>query len=142
MTEEERRLVKIVCEEAFVNEEENPYEVCKNLEDCYKSFSVRKRIAYYDCERKFSEDVNYFFKKIDNYKLFTFTRILTHNKMIFTLLQGAYYFSKDGALVALFRFDTKSRVIIRGFVLSKTSHELIAIKRNVSDIEKMIEANN
>lgn len=141
MTKEERMLIKVVCEEAFTNKDENPYEVYRNLEDCYKSFSDSKRRAYYYCERKFSEDVNYFFKNVEQYKLFTFTRIISHNQMMFTLLQGAYYFSKSGALVALFRFDTKTRVIERGFVLNKMSHDLIAIKRSFSDIEKLIETN-
>ena len=142
MNKEEKMLVKIVCEEAFSNEDENPYEIYRNLEDCYKSFSDMKRRAYYDCERKFSEDVNYFFRNVENYKLFTFTRVLSHNQMMFTLLQGAYYFSKNDSLVALLRYDTKTRVIKRGFVLNKMSHDLIVIKKSFSDIEKLIETNN
>lgn len=141
MTKEERMLIKVVCEEAFVNEEENPYEIYRNLEDCYKSFSDNKRRAYYDCERRFSEDVNYFFRNVEKYKLFTFTRVLSHNQMMFTILQGAYYFSKNGCLVALFRYDTKTRVIKRGFVLNKMSRELITMKKSFSDIEKLIETN-
>lgn len=141
MTKEEKMLIEVVCDEAFTNEDEKSYEIYRNLEDCYNSFSDEKRRAYYYCERKFAEDVNYFFRNVEKYKFFTFSRILSHNKMMFTLLQGAYYFSKSGALVALFRFDTKTRVIRRGFVLDKMSHKLIAIQRNFSDIEKLIETN-
>lgn len=141
MTKEERMLIKVVCEEAFTNENENPYEVCRNLEDCYKSFSDRKRCAYYDCERKFVEDVNYFFRNVEKYKLFTFTRVLSHNQMMFTLLQGAYYFSKNGSLVALLRYDTKTRGYIRGFVLNKMSHDLITFKKTISGISDLIRTN-
>lgn len=43
MTKEERMIVKIVCEEALTNKDENPYEVYRNLEDCYNHFSLLKK---------------------------------------------------------------------------------------------------
>nr|DAG64549.1 MAG TPA: hypothetical protein [Caudoviricetes sp.] len=141
MTKEERRLIKIVCEEAFTDEAENPYDICVSLSDCYKSFSKAKEEAYFNCERNFSANINDLFNNVDPYKILTFTRILSHNQSIFTLLQGAYFFSRSGALVALFRLDTKARVMIRGFVLEKMSHDLITMKKSFFEIKKMIETN-
>lgn len=141
MTKKERELVRIVCEEAFTNKDENPYDIYRTLDECYSSYSYAKEKAYYDCEHKFSEDVNCFFKNVEKYKLFTFTRIISHSKTMFTLLQGAYYFSKNDSLVALLRYDTKAKVVIRGFVLNKMSHDLISMKRSVSDIVEMIKTN-
>lgn len=141
MTKEERMLVKIVCEEALTNEDENPYGVYRNLEDCYNHFSLLKKNAYDDCEHKFSEDVNYFFGDELANRTFTFTRILSYNKNTFTLLQGAYFFSKNGSLVALFRYDTRTRGYIRGFVLNKMSHDLIKFRKTISEIGELIRVN-
>ena len=141
MTKEERKLIKIVCEEAFTDEAENPYDICVTLSDCYESFSKAKEEAYFNCTRNFSANINNLFENVDSYKILTFTRILSYNQSIFTLLQGAYYFSRSGALVALVRLDTKARVMIRGFVVEKMSNDLITMKKSFSDIRKMIETN-
>ena len=135
MNELEKKMVRFVCEEAY--EDENPYEVCRNLEDCYKSFSIFKEHAYNDCEHKFSENVNYFLGE-EAYRVFTFTRILSYNQSMFTMLQGAYYFLKDGSLIALVRYDTKTKAILRGFKMSKDG---LDFKKSVSDIAKLIRTN-
>lgn len=138
MNKEEKMLVRFVCEDAYLNKDENPYEVYSTLSECYSSYSSAKEKAYNDCEHKFSENVNYFFdSKLIN-EVITFSRIVSHNQMMFTLLQCAYYFSEDGSLVALFRYDTKTRSYIRAFKLSKDGFDF---KKSVSDIAKLIEVN-
>ena len=139
MTKEEKMLVRIVCDEAYTNEDENPYEIYRTLNDCYSSYSDAKRNAYYNCESRFSEDVRYF-ENLHQSSFFTFTRVLSHNRMMFTLLQGAYYFAKDDSLIALLRYDTPSRALIRGFKMSKDG--IIDFKKGVSEIEKLIRINN
>lgn len=138
MTKEERMLVRVACEEAYTNEDENPYEVYRTLDNCYESYSDAKKSAYYMCESRFSEDVRYF-ENLHQSSFFTFTRIISHNTMMFTLLQGAYYFAKDDSLIALLRYDTPSRTLIRGFKMSKDG---IDFRKSMPDIEKLIRVNN
>lgn len=137
MTKEEKWLVQLVWEEAYSNPDENPYKVYSTLDDCYSSYSNAKEKAYYDCVSGFSTDVRYF-EDLAQRSFMTFTRILSHNTNFFTLLQGAYYFAKDGSLIALLRYDTYSRVLVRGFKMSKDGLEF---KKTISDIGELIRAN-
>lgn len=138
MTKEEKMLVREVLEEAFTEEDENPYEIYRTLDDCYKSYNDAKKGVYYMCESRFSEDVRYF-ENLHQSSFFTFTRILSHNTMMFTLLQGAYYFANDGSLIALLRYDTPSRVMIRCFRMSKDG---LDFRKSVDDIRELIRVNN
>lgn len=137
MTAEERKLVRFVCEEACTNKDLNPYNIYVSLGDCYKSYSRAKEKAYYDCISAFSTDVRYY-EGLAQRSFFTFTRILSYNSMTFTLLQGAYYFTKDGALIALFRYDTKTRVVRRAFKMSKDG---LDFRKNSDSIYRLIEDN-
>lgn len=137
MNELERKMIRCVCEEAYTNKDENPYEIYVNLGDCYKSFSKAKEEAYYNCISAFSGDVRYF-EELAKRSFITFTRILSHNTMMFTLLQGAYYFAKDGSLIGLVRYDSKTKAILRGFKMSKDGLEM---KKYVNDIRQLIIAN-
>ena len=137
MNELERKMIRFVCEEAFTNKDENPYEIYVNLGDCYKSFSKAKEEAYYNCVSAFSGDVRYF-EDLANRSFITFTRILSHNTSMFTLFQGAYYFTKDGSLIALVRYDTKTKAILRGFKMSKDG---LVLKKYINDIHQLIAAN-
>lgn len=130
-------MIRFVCEDAYINKDENPYEIYVNLCDCYKSFSKAKEEAYYNCISAFSGDVRYF-EELSKRSFITFTRILSHNTMMFTLLQGAYYFAKDGSLIGLARYGTKTKAILRGFKMSKNGLEM---KKCINDISKLIEAN-
>lgn len=137
MNKLERKMIRFVCEEAYVNKDENPYEIYVNLRNCYKSFSKAKEEAYYSCISAFSGDVSYF-EELAKRSFITFTRILSHNTMMFTLLQGAYYFAKDDSLIALVRYDTKTKVILRAFKMSK---DVLEMKKYVNDISQLIIAN-
>ena len=137
MNKLEREMIRFVCEEAFTNKDENPYEIYVNLGDCYKSFSKAKEEAYYNCISAFSGDIRYF-EELSKRSFSTFTRILSHNTMVFTLLQGAYYFAKDDSLIGLVRYDTKTKAILRGFKMSKAGLEM---KKYVNDISQLIIAN-
>ena len=137
MTAEERKLVKIVCDEAYANKDESPFEFYCCLDDCYKSYSRAKEKAYYDRVCAFSSDVRYY-EELAQRSFTTFTKILSHNTMTFTLLQGAYYFTKDGALIALLRYDTKTRVVRRAFKMSKDG---LDFRKNSDSIYRLIEDN-
>ena len=137
MTSLEKMLVRFVCEDAYNNKDENPYDIYVSLNDCYKSFSRAKEKAYYDCISAFSTDVR-IYEELARRSFCTFTRILSHNTMTFTLLQGAYYFTKDGALIALFRYDTRTRVVRRAFRMSKDG---LDFKKNSDSIYRLIEDN-
>lgn len=137
MNKLERKMIRFVWDEANINKDENPYEIYVKLGDCYKSFSRAKEEAYYNCISAFADDVSYF-EKLVKRSFIVFTRILSYNTMMFTLLQGAYYFAKDGSLIGLLRYDTKTKAILRGFKMAKDG---IEIKRNVTDIRQLIMAN-
>lgn len=137
MTKEEKWLVQLVWEEAYSNPDENPYERYSNLDECYSSYSQAKEQAYYDCVSGFSKDVSYF-EGLAQRSFRTFTEILSHNKMFFTMLQGAYYFAKDDSLIALLRYDTPSRVLVRGFKMSKDG---LDFKKRITDIGDLIRDN-
>lgn len=139
MTKEERMLVRVVCEEAYTNEDEKTYEVYRTLDDCYSSYSDAKRRAYCMCESRFSEDVRYF-ENLRQTSFFTFSRILSYNTMMFTLLQCAYYFTKNGSLIAVLRYDTPVRTLIRGFKMSKDG--IIDFRKSAFDVEELIRVNN
>lgn len=137
MTAEEKKLVRIVCDEACTNKGENPYEFCCSLDDCYKSYSRAKEKAYYDCVSAFTNDVRYH-EELAQRSFVTFTKILSHNTMTFTLLQGAYFFTADGALIALLRYDSKTRVVRRAF---KKSKDGLDFRKSADSIYRLIEAN-
>lgn len=137
MTAEERKLVHVVCEEAYNNKDKNPYENYCTLDDCYKSYSRAKEKAYHDCVCAFSSDVKYN-EELAQRSFMTFARILSHNSMAFTLLQGAYYFTKDGALIALLRYNTKTRVVRRAFKMSKDG---LDFRKSADSIYRLIEDN-
>lgn len=96
-----------------------------------------KKKAYYDCVSAFSTDLRYF-EDLSQRSFMTFIRIASYNNRFFTLLQGAYYFAKDGSLIALLRYDTHSRLLVRGFRMSKDGLEF---KKTISDIDELIRAN-
>lgn len=137
MNKLERKMIRFVCEEAYTNKYENPYEIYVYLGDCYKSFSKAKEEAYYDRVSSFSADVCYF-EELAKRSFITFTRILSYNTMMFTLLQGAYYIAKDGSLIALVRYDSKTKTILRAFKMSKDGLEM---KKNTNDMSQLIIAN-
>ena len=136
MNKLERKMIRFVCEEACTNKDDNPYEIYVNLGDCYKSFSKAKEEAYYNCISAFYDDLRCF-EELAKRSFITFTRILSHNTMMFTLLQGAYYFAKDGSLIGLVRYDSKTKAILRGFKIK----DGLEMRKYVSDIRQLIITN-
>ena len=127
MTKLEKRLIKLVIDD--INGAFGVCEVNSTLDDCYKTYSYYKERAYYDDVCSFSsmlKDV----EKSAGIVFFTFTRIVSFNKMFFTMLQCGYFVDKTGTY-AILRYDTPSKTIIRGFRMGADGFKFV---KSINDI--------
>lgn len=134
MTKKEKEIIRLVVDFALCDDEPSiisNYPV--SLKDAYQSYSCAKESAYWRNADCFDKDIKGL-KSHSDFVVWNFRRIMSHNCMFFSMLQGAY-FSNGAAIYAIYRYDTASKTIEGCFKYSKAKNSYEAYK-SVDDMFK------
>nr|DAN85804.1 MAG TPA: hypothetical protein [Caudoviricetes sp.] len=134
MTKLERQLIKVALREAYGPDWGVSAYYFNDLDECYKKYSSDKYRADMYNREVFKKEVIEVLNKHTNKIVYSNHYILSYNRIFFTTLQIAYFFSDDGETYLGLRYDTAAKTIKKYIEINKYDLSIIILYNSIDDM--------